>query len=116
MAETHRAQIEFVEWDRGYLPGHKGYRQNPPEPIQGVWLKRRVRQRTILYKIGTDDLMTDAEAAAVLGVTRQTIRNWRKAGQLPARRRSGAWFFAYKEVRALHLKRHGEQKAIYFVN
>jgi len=47
MTEQHRAQIEFVEWDRGYLPGYKGYRQNPPEPIQGVGVKRRVRGRAM---------------------------------------------------------------------
>jgi excisionase family DNA binding protein len=116
MAERHRARIEFVEWDRGYLPGYKGYRRNPPEPIQGVWLKRRVRQRTIRYRVGPTELMTDAEAAAVLRVTRQTIRNWRVAGHLPARRKGGVWYFRYEDVRAQHLKRHGEQKSVYLVN
>lgn len=116
MPERHRARIEFVAWDRGYPPGYEGYRQNPPEPVKGVYLKRRLRHRTIEYRIGPDDLMTDAEAAAVLGVTRQTIRNWRVAKQLPARKRSGVWYFAYADVRDLHQKRNGEQKTIYLVN
>lgn len=116
MAERHRAEIEFVEWNQGYLPGFTGYRKNPPEPVQGVWLRRRVRGRTVLYQIGPEDLMTDSEAAAVLRVTRQTIRNWRIAGQLPAQRRSKTWYFTFTDVRELHLKRHGEPKRIYFVN
>jgi excisionase family DNA binding protein len=115
MPERHRARIDFLEWHQGYMPGYSGYRRNPPEPIQGVWLRRRVRERTIEYKIGPDDLMTDAEAAAVLGVTRQTIRNWRIAGQLRAQRKSKTWYFTYNDVRALHLKRAGEPKRTYFV-
>lgn len=116
MAERHRAEIEFVEWNQGYLPGFKGYRKNPPEPVQGVWLRRRVRGRTVLYQIGPEDLMTDSEAAAVLRVTRQTIRNWRIAGKLPAQRRSKTWYFTYQDVRALHLRRNGEPKGIYLIN
>lgn len=116
MAERHRAKIEFVEWNRGYLPGSEGYRKNPPEPVRGVWLRRRVRGRTVLYQIAPEDLMTDSEAAAVLGVTRQTIRNWRLAGQLRAQRRAKTWYFTYADVRVLHLQRHGEPKRIYLVN
>jgi hypothetical protein len=116
MAERHRAAIEFVEWDEGYVPGHGGYRRNPPAPVQGVWLKRRVRGRIRLYRIGPGDLLTDAETAAILGMTRQTIRNWRIAGQLPSQRRSKTWYFTFADVRELHLKRHGELKRTYLIN
>lgn len=116
MAERHRAEIEFVEWNRGYLPGSKGYRKNPPGPIRGAWFQRRVRGRTVLYQIGPGELMTDSEAAAVLGVTRQTIRNWRVSGQLRAEQRAKTWYFTYEDVCSLCQKRHGEPKRIYFVN
>lgn len=34
----------------------------------------------------TDDLLTTAEVAAIIGVTRQTVDAWIRAGKLPARR------------------------------
>lgn len=115
MAEHHRARIEFVVWDRGQPPWAKGFRVNPPPPVQGVWLRKWVRERLVLYRIGPGDVMTDAEAGAVLGVTRQTIRNWRLGGQIPAKRRKGTWYFAYADVRALHEKRGGPHRSIYMV-
>ena len=116
MTERNRSVIEFLGWNRGYLPGYRGLRTNPPEPVSGVWLRRRVGGRRILYTLGPRDPYTDAEAGAILGVTRQTIRNWRRSGKLRAKQRQGIWYYAYSEIRDLAKQLGRTEKVKYLVN
>ena len=49
----------------------------------------RACPKLLLMPNGPDDLIRVGEAAAMLGVTAETVRNWTTAGKLPALRTPG---------------------------
>lgn len=68
-----------------------------------------------MYRVGEKDVLTDAEAGAILDVSRQTIRNWRLSGRLPAQRKGRGWAYPYRDVVDMYVARGGKITSLFLV-
>lgn len=59
---------------------------------------------------GEPELLTPAEVAALLRVTRRTVYQWITDGRLPALRAGGRWRIRREDIEAFLHRRSPEQK------
>lgn len=107
MGEYHRKSVEFLEWDRGCYPWEVTLPPLAANRATGLWIRHISRGTRHVSKIGPGDEMGDTVAAAVLGVTRQTIHNWRHSDKIKARKSVGRWVFSFSDVRDRYCELNG---------
>lgn len=96
-----RAILSDVIWDE-YQQGGRTYVNNTPDGLPSTECESNwdVTQRIIL-----DDVVDAAEAAGLLGVTRQHVVHLCKTGRLPAKRLTATWVTTRQAVTAYSLAR-----------
>ncbi len=68
--------------DEGVVPSDIHFWDNPPNPNRGITIEQRRRGKWYYKKLKTTDQVSQAQAAAILGVSHMQVNRWVRAGDI----------------------------------
>jgi excisionase family DNA binding protein len=105
-------EVVFGRWplkaQEGIVPDLY-YRENPPDPARGATLLVKRGKRWYYKKLRKSDQLSQAEAAAFLGVSRMQVNRWVRSGELRDRKVLGT-----SRIQVGELIRFGSRKRLLF--
>ena len=69
--------------DEGVVPSTIHYWENPPDPTKGLTIEQRRRGKWYFKRLKPSDQVSQAQAAAILGVSHMQLNRWVRAGDIP---------------------------------